>query len=344
MKAVGIEEHGGLDAIKVLEIPEPRPAPGEVLVHLQAAALNHLDIWVRNGRKAPDLPFPHVLGSDGCGTVEAVASDVINIHLGQQVVIYPGLHPDSGEYCLRGEQNLDPAFGIIGATRSGTFAEKITVPAQNIFAKPSRLSAEETAALPVAYLTAWRMLMTRAALVPGETVLIHGIGGGVALAALQLAKLASARVIVTSSSDAKLLKARLLGADEGVNYKTNGDSAGWIRNLTGGRGVDIIIDSVGAATWPLNFAVIRKGGRIVHCGVTTGATVEANLSALYWNQITIMGSTLGSYEDFRQLLNVVENGRLSPVIDSVYPLDQAKDAMDKMEKGQQFGKLVLKFN
>jgi NADPH:quinone reductase-like Zn-dependent oxidoreductase len=225
--------------------------------------------------------------------------------------------------------------------RPGTFAEYVTVPAANVFPKPTYLDFDQAAALPLAYVTAWRMLMTRACLKSGDTVLIHGIGGGVALAALQFVKLSNATAIVTSSSDEKLKRAEQIGADHIINYKTS-DIKDGVKDITGGRGVDIVIDTVGAAAWPVDFSVIRRGGKIVLCGVTTGARAETNLQALYWNQLMIFGSTMGSDNDFRGMLAAVSAAKLMPIIDSDFPLAEAREAMFKMQQGTQFGKIVLK--
>jgi NADPH:quinone reductase-like Zn-dependent oxidoreductase len=233
------------------------------------------------------------------------------------------------------------SFGIIGLSRSGTFAEQVVVPAHNCYPKPPHMSNEEAGSFALAYVTAWRMLVTRAQVKPGESVLIHGIGGGVATCALQLAKRIGAEVFVTSSSDHKLSRARALGANHAANYEKT-DIVEWIKQHKGDRGVDVAVDAVGAATWPLDFTCVRKGGRIVLCGVTTGAQAQTNLRALYWNQLTVLGSTLGSAEDFRQMLDAVNVNKLSPVIDEVFPLDKVRDAMAKMEAGRQFGKIVLK--
>jgi NADPH:quinone reductase-like Zn-dependent oxidoreductase len=229
-------------------------------------------------------------------------------------------------------------------TRPGTFAEKVDVPFYNVRPKPSHLDFDQAAALPLAYQTAWRMLMSRAKLKAGETVLIHGIGGGVALAALQLTKLAGAEVIVTSSSDDKLSKARKIGADYTINYKTVDNLVQSIKDITLGRGVDIVFDTVGAETWEIDFAIVRRGGRIVLCGVTTGSQASTNLHMLYWNQLTILGSTMGSNEDFRQMLKAVSAAKLVPVIDSINLFENVHDAMRQMEEGKQFGKIVLKIS
>jgi NADPH:quinone reductase-like Zn-dependent oxidoreductase len=228
-------------------------------------------------------------------------------------------------------------------SRPGTFAEKVAVPFYNAYPKPSHLTFDEAAALPLAYQTAWRMLMTRAALRAGETVLVHGIGGGVALAALQLAKLAGAEVIVTSSSEEKLARAEQLGADHTINYEA-ADVTERVKDITHGRGVDIVIDTVGAATWSADFGAVRRGGRIVLCGVTTGAEAKTNLQMLYWNQLTILGSTMGSNEDFRQMLRAVATAGLKPVVDAVVPLERVREAMSRMEAAEQFGKIVLRIS
>jgi NADPH:quinone reductase-like Zn-dependent oxidoreductase len=267
---------------------------------------------------------------------------VDGVSAGDEVVLNPGLACGTCEYCRRGEQSECASFGLIGLSRPGTFAEKVVVPARCLGPKPEHLSFEEAAAFPLAHVTAWRMLMTRAALVPGETVLIHGIGGGVAIAALQIAKVMQARTIVTSSSDEKLKRAKKLGAHETINYRKTDDVAQKVKKLTGGRGVDISFDAVGAATVPVDVAAVRRGGRIVICGVTTGAEANVNLQAVYWNQISLIGSTMGSDEDFRNLVNTVTSSKLKPVVDSVHPLDDAQKALRRMADGKQFGKIVLK--
>jgi len=341
MKAAVIHENGDLDRVCIEDIPEPQAADGEVVLDVRAAALNHLDIWVRKGRPGVELRAPHVLGSDAAGVVAEVGAGVDTVKAGDEVILNPGLWCGKCEFCLRGEQSECVSYGIIGMSRPGTFADKVAVPAVNLHPKPVHMSFED-ASFTLSYLTAWRMLMSRAGLRVGEVVLIHGIGGGVALAALQLAKLASAEVIVTSSSDDKLQRAVDLGADHAIDYKSTPDVAARVMEITSGRGADIAFDTVGAATWPVDFASVRRGGRVVLCGVTSGATAETNLQALYWNHLTILGSTMGSSEELRQLLQAVQSVRLQPVIDSVLPLDDARQAMGRMEAGEQFGKIVLR--
>ena len=341
MKAVVVTEHGELDKVKLTDIAKPGLAAGEVLIQVKSAALNHLDIWVRKGRPGVKLSMPHVLGSDGAGVVSEIGAGVEGIAVGDEVLINPGLSCGKCEYCRRGEQSECVSFGVLGMVSPGTFAEYVAVPAGNVYRKPAHLNFDESAALPLAYVTAWRMLMTRAGLKPGQTLLIHGIGGGVALAALQLAKLAGAVVIVTSSSDEKLKRAEQLGANNRINYKTN-DVASAVRDITVGRGVDVVFETVGAATWPVDFACVRRGGKIVICGVTSGAKADTNLHALYWNQVTVMGSAMGSNEDFRGMLSAISAVKLKPVVDSVFTLDRFYEAVTRMEQGAQFGKIVLK--
>ncbi|MGC9454161.1 MAG: zinc-binding dehydrogenase [Phycisphaerae bacterium] len=339
MKAAAIREHGEADCIYIEDLPEAEATEHEVLLEVKAAALNHLDLWVRRGGRIR-LRMPHVLGSDAAGVVAQAGPRASGVSEGQEVVLNPGLYCGQCEFCRRGENSLCPEYGIIGMVRPGTFAEYVCVPDYTLYPKPAHLSFEEAAALPLDHLTAWRMLITRAALSPGETVLIHGIGGGVALAGLQIAKLTGAEVVVTSSSDEKLHRAHELGADYGVNYRSE-QVARRVREITAGRGVDVIFDSVGATTWETNFATIRRGGRIVHCGVTGGDRAEVNMQALYWNQLNILGSTMGGREEFRRMLEAVSAAKLKPVIDSVHPLEEVADATRRMESGEQFGKIVL---
>jgi len=343
MKAAVIHEHGGLDVVRVEDIDEPKPGPGEVVLQVLCAGLNHLDLWVRKGRPGVQLQAAHVLGSDAVGLVAAVGAGVERPKVGEQVIVDPALSCGHCEFCRRGEQSTCVSFGIVGLSRSGTFAERVAVPAGNCHPRPPHLSDEEAGVLALTHVTAWRMLMTRARLRPGETVLIHGIGGGAALAALQLAKLVGAEVFVTSSSNDKLSRARTLGADHTLNYE-KANVVQWIEQETAGRGVDVAVDAVGAATWPLDFACVRKAGRIVLCGVTTGAKAESNLRTLYWDQLTILGSTMGSAEDFRQMLRAVTVNQVKPVVDRAFSLAKVRDAMERLETGGQFGKIALRIS
>jgi len=328
--------------VKVEEISEPKALlKGEIVIQVKSCGLNHLDIWVRKGGRGAMGTMPHTLGSDTAGTVVAVGEDVCGMETGDEVILNPGISCGRCESCKRGENSECESFGIIGMSRQGTFAELVAVPACNVYPKPAHMSFDEAGAFVLSCLTAWRMLITKGELNPGQTVLINGTGGGVALYALQLAKIAGAETIVTSSSEEKLTRARQIGADYGINYKSE-DIAERVRDVTGGRGVDIVIDTVGTSTWETDFSAVRRGGKIVLCGVTSGHKAEINLQQLYWNQLTVMGSTMGSDEDLRQMLKAVNAAKLRPVIDSVRPLDDVREAMNKMEEGRQFGKIVLK--
>jgi NADPH:quinone reductase-like Zn-dependent oxidoreductase len=341
MKTVVISEFGEVDRLEIRDVPEPSPGPGEVLLEVRAAALNHVDIWIRRGMK-PNIELPWTPGSDAAGVVARLGRDVEGIVVGSEVVLNPGLEGLSPGPLLSRSGRL--VEGIIGLTKPGTFARRIAVPADCLYPKPEHLSFVETAALPVDHLTAWRMVFTRAQLKPGETVLIHGIGGGVALAALQWVNLTGGRAIVTSSSDDKLVRAAEMGAAVGINYRRTEDVAAAVLAETDDRGVDVAIDSTGAATWPINFAAVRPGGRIVHCGVTTGQEVTASVQQLYWNQLSLLGSTLGNRQEFAGMLRAVETARLHPVIDSTWKLDEIRDATRRLEAGEQFGKIVLEMD
>jgi len=343
MKSIAISEFGGCEKIAVVDLPKPVPAAGEVLVKVKAAALNHLDIWVRKGRPGVVLEKAHILGSDAAGVIEATGPGVhLNgLAIDSEVVINPGVSCMRCEHCLRGFHSECPQFRIIGFQLSGTCAEYVAVPAQNVYAKPKHLSWPESAALSLAHLTAFRMLFTRANLQPGERLLIHGIGGGVALAALQYANACGASAVVTSSCDKKLQRAKEMGARAGINYRTTPDVAVAMLQEFGGNSADVVLDTAGAATLPISFAAVRRGGRIVTCGVTSGKETTINLQQLYWNHIALLGSTMGSMEDMRRMLNLVATHNIKPVLDNTFPLADYAKAAARMEAGDQFGKIVL---
>lgn len=340
MKACFIERFGGIDAISAGELDQPRPQADEVVIATRSAALNHLDIWVRKGRPDNNLPLPHVLGSDASGVVYEVGSNVSDLKEGDEVLVNPGLSCGSCRACRKGQHSECANYGILGLSRPGTFAQYFCVPARNVYRKPAYMTFADAAAFPLTYLTAWRMVVSKGCVKPGQRVLIHGIGGGVAQAALVFATLAGAETFVTSSSEEKLLKAGQMGANHVISY-TRENVVERVMGITNGQGIDLIIDAVGAKTMPSNLELVRKGGAIVLCGVTSGATVEMNLQAVYWKQLRLLGSTMGSDEDFRQMYDAVCVNNLKPMIDSLYPLDKIHDATKKMEDGEQFGKLVL---
>jgi len=342
MKAVFFSAHGGNEILTVGERPDPVPGAGEVLVRVEAAALNRLDLFVRDGIPGVPVAFPHVPGADGAGVVEALGAGVAGPAPGTRVVLQPGLSCGTCEFCLAGERSLCVRFRILGEHLPGTFAEKIVVPRANVFPAPHRLSPEKAAAFPLAGLTAWRLLVTRAALRPGETVLIHGVGGGVSTFAIQVAKLCGAsRVFVTSASAAKRARALELGADEAIDY-TATDVGKAVREMTGKRGVDVVVDSVGAATWKHSLTAAAKKGRIVTCGATSGPAPPENINVIFWKQLSILGSTMGTDAEFVAMLAAVGAGRLEPVVDTVFPLEDVRKAYKRMASGEAFGKIVVK--
>ncbi len=342
MKAIFLEKHGGNDVLSYGERPDPSPKPGEVLVRVEAAALNRLDVFVRNGIPGVPVNFPHIPGADGAGVVEAVGEGAKGFAVGSKVVLQPGISCSRCEFCQSGDSSLCVDFGILGEHFSGTLAEKICVPAANVFPAPANLTIEEAAAFPLAALTAWRMLITRARLRAGETVLIHGIGGGVSTFALQIAKLAGAPlVIVTTTGAEKATKAKELGADVVLDYKEV-DVGKKVREITAKRGVDVVVDSVGGPAWRTSLAAAAKKGRIVTCGATAGPNPEEEIRIIFWKQLDILGSTMGTAGEFRALLAAVGAGKIRPVVDVVFPLADARKAYERLEGDAGMGKVVLK--
>jgi NADPH:quinone reductase-like Zn-dependent oxidoreductase len=340
MKAVAIREHGGPEVVNLEELPDPRPAPGQVVVRVKAAAVNHLDIWVRKGWQGLKLSFPHVLGSDVSGVVEAVGSGAEGVKRGDEVVVNPSLGCGHCERCLAGHENLCRRFAILGEHVSGGMAERIAVSARNVLPKPPRLSFEEAAAVPHTFMTAWHALVERADVRPGETVLVHAAGSGVGVAAVQIAKLLGARVIATAGSDAKLEKARALGADEVVNYETQ-DFVKETKRLTERKGVDVVFEHVGKKTWEQSILAVGIGGRITTVGATTGYDPPTDLRHVFFRQISILGSTMGTAADLMEVLRFVGEGKLRPVVDRTLPLAEARAAQGQLADRAQFGKIVL---
>jgi NADPH:quinone reductase-like Zn-dependent oxidoreductase len=326
VRAVRIHEDGGPAVLVLEEAPDPEPGPGEVLVRLRASALNHLDVWIRKG--LPSAPKPRILGADGAGVVDALGDGVTGFDLGERVVLNPGIEVGGGR------------IHVIGEHGDGTNAELIAVPATNVHPIPSGLSFEEAAAFPLVFETAYRMLVTRAALREGEWVLTWGIGGGVSTAVLAIAKTLGASVLVTSSSDAKLEQANELGADATVNH-TTGDVKAAVQEATGGHGIDVVVESVGEATWATSLQVAAPGGRITVCGATSGPNPPAALHRIWWKQLSILGSTMGTGEDFAGAYELVASGRARPVVDTVFPLEEIRAAHERLEAGEQLGKIVL---
>jgi NADPH:quinone reductase-like Zn-dependent oxidoreductase len=315
VKAIRIHEDGGPEVLRYEDAPDPEPRPDDVLIHLRAASLNHLDVWVRRG--LPSVPKPRILGADGAGVDDS----------GRRVLINPGLeHGDR--------------ITVIGEHTDGTHAELIAIPASNVYPIPEGLSFEEAAAFPLVFETVYRMLATRAGLKEGEWVLAWGVGSGIGSATLVIAKALGAHVVATSSSDQKLERAKELGADAVVNYAT-GDVVAVVKEATGGAGVDVVVEHVGEATWQTSLQAVRAHGRIAVCGATTGPNPKAALHRVWWKQLTILGSSMGTKADFEGVYELVASGRAKPVVDSVFPLAEARAAHERMESGEQFGKIIL---
>jgi NADPH:quinone reductase-like Zn-dependent oxidoreductase len=341
VKALVFHQHGEADVLQLEEdLPRPDPGEGEVQVRLHAAALNHLDIWVRRGWPGLRLDMPHIGGADGAGTISAVGPAVTGFAEGARVVICPGFATAADEFTRRGQHSLSPRFSILGESRSGTFAEYVTVPSEALMEMPEDADFEATAAVPLVFLTAWRMLITQARLRPGESVLVVGAGGGVNSAAIQIARLAGAEVFALTSSPEKMERARNLGADHVFDYR-DGDWSTWIKEMTRKRGVDVVVDNVGKATFQDSLKVLCRGGRLLTVGNTSGPKVEVDIRFIFSKQLHIIGSTMGTPEEFHQVMTQVWAGKLSAVIDRVLPLAEGREAHLLLEQGVQFGKVVL---
>jgi NADPH:quinone reductase-like Zn-dependent oxidoreductase len=341
LKANRIYRHGGAGELLYEDVEDPRVCgPKDVIVKLMTAALNHIDIWVRMGATGMKIPMPHILGADGAGVVFDVGKEVENIKNGDRVCFYPFTGCDECEFCRSDREFMCIRVKALGERLDGTYAECVKVAPKNCFPIPSYMTFDEAAAFPLVFLTVWRMLVTNARLQPGETLLIVGIGGGVASAALQLAKRIGARVFVTSGSEEKLERAKTLGADHGINHRQK-NFAHEVRDLTDGYGVDVVLDSVAGEVWQKSLAALGYGGRLVTCGATAGAEPNDDLNAIISKELKIHGSTLGSREDFLQLLSFLEVVQIHPIIDSKFPLKEAAAAQMRMEAAQQFGKIIL---
>jgi len=341
MQAVYIEAFGNSDVLRYGERPTPIPGPGQVRVRLLAAAVNHLDVWVRKGVANPHLSFPHVLGADGAGVVDAVGPGVPEELIGREVVLNPGISCGHCEACLSGADNLCPAYGILGEHVSGTYAQYVVVPRANLVDKPASLGFEEAASFPLTFLTAWQMVVDKLRIQPGETLLVMAAGSGVGVAAIQIARLFGARVIAAAGSDEKLALARELGAEEGVNYREEG----WyktVRRMTGGQGVDAVADSTGKDYWEGVIKATRNGGRIALVGATSGYQATTPLGHVFYRQLTIYGSTMASKSRLFTIAKFFAEGRLRPIVGEVLPLKEAAQAHRMLELRKVFGKVVLR--
>lgn len=341
MRAFRISRHGGPEALEWVELPPPRPAADEVLVRVRACALNRLDLWVRNGVPGHRFPLPLIPGSEIAGEIAELGTAVQGLETGMPMLVAPGVSCGRCERCVSGEEMLCRHYGIFGEHRDGGYAEYVAVPARNVLPLPAGLSFAEAAAVPLVFLTAWHMLRVRAELRPFESVLIQAAGSGVSSAGIQIARLAGAHTIIaTAGSNQKLAKAEALGATHAINYHQQ-DFVDAVREITGKQGVDVVLDHVGGETFEKSLRVLAWGGRLVLCGATSAPTAEINLRALFFKNQSILGSTMGSLAELRQLLKFVVSGALQPVVDRTMPLAAAPDAQRALESREQFGKIVL---
>ncbi|HEY1480798.1 MAG TPA: zinc-binding dehydrogenase [Gaiellales bacterium] len=334
-----IHEDGGPEVLRLDDVAVPEPHGSAALVEIRSSALNHLDIGLRRG--LPSVPKPRTLGADGAGIVASLGPDATGVELGQPVLINPGMFCRRCRFCLAGEHSMCLRFKVLGEHVDGTNAEYVLVPSRNLHPIPAGWSFDEAAAFGLVFVTAWRMLITKARLQPGEWVLIWGIGGGVASSALEICRAAGARAIVTSSSDDKLARARASGAHATVNHARD-DVADAVRSLTDGRGVDVVVEHVGAATWARSIDALARGGRLVTCGASSGGQPPAGIHRIFWKQVSVFGSTMGSDSEFRAVLELGASGLVRPQIDAVYPIERVAEAHARLEAGEQFGKVVLR--
>lgn len=340
MRAVGFTRHGGPEVLEVIDLPTPAPRAREVRVKVKAVALNHLDVWVRKGWPGLKLQLPHVLGADVAGVVDAVGAEVGDLEPGAEVCVNPGLSCGVCDKCLLGADHLCRQYTILGEHIRGGYAEYVCVPRQNILPKPKRLSFEEAACLPLTFLTAWTMLVRRAQLSAGETVLIHAAGSGVGSAGIQIARRLGATVIATTSTDEKAQKALQLGAHHVINYATH-DFVTEVKRLTNKKLVDVVFEHTGASTWDKSIACLPYGGRLVTCGATAGSEVKLDLRVLFYKRISLLGSTMGSKGDLFRVLQLVDEGVFQPVLDRVLPLEKAAEAHGLLSDRKSFGTVVL---
>lgn len=338
MKAVRFHAHGGPEVLRYEEVPEPVPGPGEALIRVRACALNHLDLWQRRGMERVTIGFPHISGADVAG--EVVSSPDGEFASGRRVMLQPGVSCGRCVACLDGRDNECPSYTVLGYRTDGGYAEYVKVPVQNLIAIPDAIGFVEAAAFPLVFLTAWHMLITRAQLRAGEDVLVLGAGSGVGQAAIQIAWRHGARVFATAGTDAKLAKARQLGAYEVVNHTTE-DVPKRVREFTGGHGVDVVVEHVGTATWDRSLKCLVRGGRLVTCGATTGHEAQIDLRVLFGRQLSLLGSYMGRKGELLRAAPFFFAGELRPVVDRTYPLAEAGEAQRCLESRQQFGKVVL---
>src|SRR5689334_7118529 len=341
MKALTFHEFGGPDKLRYEDVPDPRIKPNEVLVRVRACALNHLDLFVREGIPALKTPLPFWTGCDIAGEIAEVGADVPDVKVGTRVAVNPNLTCRRCEFCMQGEDSLCVRYGILGEHLPGGLAEYVAVRGDNVLALPASIGFEQAASFILTNMTAWRMVVTQGQVRAGQDVLVIGVGGGVSSTAVQIARLCGARVIATSSDDAKLEKAKALGAEVGINYKKHPDWAKQVFEATNKRGVDVVIENVGAATWKDSIRSLKGGGRLVTCGATSGNIGETLIPLVFWKQVHLIGSTMANRKEFHDVMGQFFAGRLKAIIDEVVPLKDGAAAQQRLAEGKQFGKIVL---
>ncbi|MBI3318602.1 MAG: zinc-binding dehydrogenase [Candidatus Omnitrophica bacterium] len=341
MKAILFNRHGGLEVLKYAEAPVPKISETEALIEVEACGLNHLDLWIRQGLPGVPVPMPHIVGSEIVGKVSRLGSKVTHVKKGDRVLVAPGIHCGACPLCRAGRESICREFKVVGLQTNGGYAEAAAVPGKNLIRVSSKLKPEEWAAVPLVFLTAWHMLITRGKLSAGESVLIHGGGSGIGSAAIQVAKLCGATVFSTVGSEWKMKRAKALGADWVIDYARR-DFPDEVQRLTEGRGVDLVFEHIGPATWRGSMKCMARGGRMVICGATTGPLVELDLRFFFMRELSVSGCYLGSRQELDQVVNLISEGKLKPVVDTVFPLKEAAKAQATLESRNFFGKLVLK--
>ena len=341
MQATYFEKHGGPEVLTYGDVKDPVPGPADVLIGVKACAMNHLDIWIRQGMPGIQIPMPHILGADVAGVVLETGKGVKRFKKGDRVVISPGQLPLHVVEGFEARDSYSPEFQILGLQTQGGYAEKVSVPERWVIPVSEKYSFEEWASFPLAALSAYHMLVTRAQVRAGETVLVHAAGSGIGSLAIQLAKFLGATVFTTDGDFKKVSRAKKLGADEVILYKTE-DFSEKVKKLTGNRGVDVIFEHIGPETWPKNLASLARGGRMVTCGATSGPKAEVEIRFLFSKQLSILGSYMGSFAELHKALELIEKGVLLPVLDEIFPLKDAAQAHQRMEERKNFGKIILK--
>jgi NADPH:quinone reductase-like Zn-dependent oxidoreductase len=340
MRAVVFRRHGGPEVLEVADVPDPVAGPGEVVVRVQACGLNHLDLWIRNGIPAYQIGLPHISGCDVAGVVDGLGPGVSGLTVGQRVFLSPGLSCFQCAFCLSGHDNMCASYGIVGAKTDGGYAQLAKARAIDVLPIPEGVSFEEAAAFPLAFMTAWHMLVTRASLGPGQTVLVHAAGSGIGHAAVQIARLAGARVLATVGSDAKVPKAQALGAEAVINYRREPFEER-VKALTGGAGVDVVFEHVGPQTFEGSLRCLKKNGRLVTCGASSGPSTPLDLRYVFSRQLSILGAMMGTRAELLRVTDLIGRRALRPVIDATFPLTDARAAQEWMDSRELFGKLVL---